>query len=46
MIDAVKAIDKKPFVKRVGVLDINTAEKIRENLKIFLNLGQPARNSK
>lgn len=38
MIDQVRAIDNKRLVKSVGVVDNNTAEKIRENLKIVLDL--------
>jgi mRNA interferase MazF len=38
MIDQVRAIDNKRLVKRVGEVDNSTAEKIRENLKIVLDL--------
>ena len=39
MIDQVRAIDNKRLVKKVGVVDSDTADKIRENLKIVLDLG-------
>jgi len=38
MIDQVRAIDNKRLVKKVGVVDNNTADKVRENLKIVLDL--------
>lgn len=38
MIDQVRAIDNKRFVKRVGKVDSGTADTIRENLKIVLDL--------
>src|SRR5690606_746562 len=38
MIDQVRAIDKKRLVRKVGMVDSNVAEKIRENLKIVLDL--------
>ena len=38
MIDQVRAIDHKRLVKRVGAVDGETADKIRENLKIVLDL--------
>jgi len=38
MIDQVRAIDNKRLVKKVGEVDSVTAEKIRENLKIVLDL--------
>lgn len=38
MIDQVRAIDNKRLVKKVGEADIDTADKIRENLKIVLDL--------
>ncbi len=38
MIDQIRAIDNKRLVKKVGVVDNDTAEKIRENLKIVLDL--------
>ena len=38
MIDQVRAIDNKRLMKRVGEVDIDTADKIRENLKIVLDL--------
>jgi mRNA interferase MazF len=38
MIDQVRAIGNKRLVKKVGAVDSNTADKIRENLKIVLDL--------
>jgi mRNA interferase MazF len=38
MIDQVRAIDNKRLVKKVGIVDSDTAEKVRENLKIVLDL--------
>jgi len=38
MIDQVRAVDNKRLVKRIGVVDNHTAEIIRENLKIVLDL--------
>ena len=38
MIDQVRAIDNKRLVKKVGELDSDTANKVRENLKIVLDL--------
>jgi mRNA interferase MazF len=38
MIDQIRAIDNKRLVKKVGVVDSDIAEKIRENLKIVLDL--------
>jgi len=38
MIDQVRSIDNKRLVKRVGEVDIDTAVKIRENLRIVLDL--------
>lgn len=38
MIDQVRAIDNKRFVKKVGEVDSDTAEKVRENLRIVLDL--------
>jgi mRNA interferase MazF len=38
MIDQVRAIDNKRLVKKVGVVDNQTADKVRENLKIVLDL--------
>jgi mRNA interferase MazF len=38
MIDQVRAIDNKRLVKKVGIVDSGTADKIRENLKIVLDL--------
>jgi len=38
MIDQVRAIDKKRLVKKVGEVDSDTGDKVRENLKIVLDL--------
>ncbi len=38
MIDQVRAIDNKRLVKKVGIVDSDTAEKVRENLRIILDL--------
>jgi len=38
MIDQVRAIDNKRLVKKVGEIDSETADKVRENLKIILDL--------
>jgi mRNA interferase MazF len=38
MVDQVRAIDLKRLMKRVGLVDSDTAFKIRENLKIVLDL--------
>lgn len=38
MIDQIRAIDNRRLVKKVGEVDIATADKIRENLKIVLDL--------
>ena len=38
MIDQVRAIDNKRLVKKIGEVDSNVSEKIRENLKIVLDL--------
>src|SRR5687767_1105335 len=38
MIDQVRAIDNKRLVKKVGAADSDTADKVRENLKIVLDL--------
>jgi mRNA interferase MazF len=38
MIDQVRAIDNKRLVKKVGEVDRDTAGKIRENLRIVLDL--------
>ncbi len=38
MIDQVRAIDNKRLVKKVGTVDSDTADKVRENLKIILDL--------
>lgn len=38
MIDQVRAIDNKRLVKRIGEVDSFAADKVRENLKIILNL--------
>ena len=38
MIDQVRAIDNERLVKKVGVVDTYTADKVRENLRIVLDL--------
>ncbi|MDN4164419.1 type II toxin-antitoxin system PemK/MazF family toxin [Cytophagales bacterium LB-30] len=38
MIDQVRAIDNRRLVKRVGEVDSDIAEKIKENLRIVLDL--------
>jgi mRNA interferase MazF len=38
MIDQVRAVDNKRLVKRVGEVDDSTADKIRTNLRIVLDL--------
>ena len=38
MIDQVRAIDNKRLVKKVGEVDSDTADKVRENLRIVLDL--------
>ncbi len=38
MIDQVRTIDNKRFVKKVGEIESDTADKVRENLKIVLDL--------
>jgi len=38
MIHQVRAIDNKRLVKKIGEVDSNVGEKIRENLKIILDL--------
>ena len=38
MIDQVRAIDNKRLVKKIGVVANDKADKIRENLKIVLDL--------
>ena len=38
MIDQVRAIDNKRLVKKVGEVERDTADKVRENLKIVLDL--------
>ena len=45
MIDQVRAIDNKRLMKKVGEVDSDTADKVRENLKIVLDLDKPARNA-
>jgi mRNA interferase MazF len=39
MIDQVRAIDNKRLLKKIGEVDSIVAEKIRENLKIVLELS-------
>ncbi len=38
MIEQVRAIDNKRLLKRIGAVDSNTADRVRENLKIVLDL--------
>jgi mRNA interferase MazF len=38
MIDQLRAIDNKRLLKKIGEVDSDTADKIRENLKIVLDL--------
>jgi mRNA interferase MazF len=38
MIDQVRAIDNKRLVKKIGEVDSDTADLVRENLKIVLDL--------
>ncbi|MBN8578118.1 MAG: type II toxin-antitoxin system PemK/MazF family toxin [Cytophagales bacterium] len=38
MIDQLRAIDNKRLVKKIGEVDSDTTDKIRENLKIVLDL--------
>jgi mRNA interferase MazF len=38
MIDQVRAVDNKRLVKKIGEVDNDTADKVRENLKIVLDL--------
>lgn len=40
MVDQVRAIDNKRLVKRVGTVDRRTADKIKENLKIVMDLAE------
>lgn len=38
MIDQVRAIDNRRLVKRVGVVDSDKADKVRQNLRIVMDL--------
>jgi mRNA interferase MazF len=38
MIDQVRAIDNKRLMRKIGQVDNNVGEKIRENLKVVLDL--------
>lgn len=38
MIDQLRAVDNKRLVKKVGEIDSDTAKRIRENMKIILDL--------
>ncbi|MBS1559125.1 MAG: type II toxin-antitoxin system PemK/MazF family toxin [Bacteroidetes bacterium] len=38
MIDQVRAIDNNRLVKKIGEVDSDTADKVRENLKIIFDL--------
>jgi len=39
MIEQVRAIDNKRLLKKIGEIDNNTADQVRENLKIVLDLS-------
>jgi mRNA interferase MazF len=38
MLDQIRAIDNTRLTKKVGEVDVGTADKVRENLKIVLDL--------
>lgn len=38
MIDQIRAIDNKRLIKKIGVLPVELAETVRENIKIVLEL--------
>ena len=38
MIDQIRAIDNKRLIKKIGVLPVELAEMVRENIKIVLEL--------
>jgi mRNA interferase MazF len=39
MIDQLRAIDNKRLIKKIGVLPTEHAERVKENIKIVLDLG-------
>jgi mRNA interferase MazF len=39
MIDQLRAIDNKRLIKKIGVLPLDLAERVKENMKIVLDLG-------
>ena len=40
MIDQLRAIDNKRLIKRIGQLPTNLSDKVKENLKIILDLDE------
>lgn len=38
MVDQVRAIDNRRLVKKIGEVDSDTADKVRENLRVVLDL--------
>lgn len=38
MIDQLRAIDNKRLIKKIGVLPVELAQKVKENMKIILDL--------
>jgi mRNA interferase MazF len=41
MIDQLRAIDNRRLLKRMGVVPLEIADKVKENLKIILDLDEP-----
>jgi mRNA interferase MazF len=41
MIDQLRAIDNRRLLKRMGVVSSEIADKVKENLKIILDLDEP-----
>lgn len=39
MIDQLRAIDNKRLIKKIGELPLDLAERVKENMKIVLDLG-------
>ena len=39
MIDQLRAIDNKRLIRKIGVLPLDLAESVKENMKIVLDLG-------
>ncbi len=39
MIDQLRAIDNKRLIRKIGVLPLDLAERVKENMKIALDLG-------